>query len=181
MKNNMENSQAINEQEVLDNLYRQFGEKVFTEMQNRDESRPAEEFFNGLMFSSLEFCVKISDSIKRIEKQNQPVEAPAMPVNNIPEPPMPAPQDTGATQVIIPTEEKPRKNCPNCGASCNEDMRFCTSCGYKWPTGANQSPVITMFVPKAEDEEKALFCTNCGSKLDPDSVFCIGCGQRVEG
>ncbi len=178
MKKNIENSQAVNEQEVLDNLYRQFGEKVFTEMQNRDESRPAEEFFNGLMFSSLEFCVKISDSIKRLEKQNAPVEPPVAPVNNIPD--LPKPQDIGATQVIIPTEENPRKNCPRCGASCNEDMRFCTSCGYKWPTATNESPVITMFAPKAADEEKALFCTNCGSKLDPDSIFCVGCGQRVE-
>ena len=197
------NIEIKKEQEKLNELYQQFGEKVFKEMRDRDESRPAEEFFNSLMFSSMEFCVKISSSIKLIENMNKPAE--------------PEAEDIGATQVIIPQEDQtqviipqesqtqviipqedqtqviipqenvtepafvpaaqPKKTCPRCGADCDADVRFCTSCGFQWPSATAKSEPVVMPVV---NNDKPLFCTNCGSKLDSDSLFCISCGQRVE-
>lgn len=184
------NNKPVNDQAILNNLYRLFGEKVFKEMQNRDESIPAEEFFNNLMADSLEFCVRISDSINRIEKASKPADVvPAQPKVEVkPEP---------VVAVAPPQPPQPQgKKCPRCNALCDDDSIFCASCGFKWPMVqpepvAVPKPVVQpepvakpqpvnppMPVPSA-DEMKPLFCGNCGTKLDGDSLFCINCGQKL--
>ncbi len=149
----MESNSSVNEQEILDNLYRLFGEKVFKEMQNRDESIPAEEFFNNLMDTSLEFCVKISDSINRIEKESRNADVSFVPQTSV---------------VEVPSQTIPGKRCPRCGDLCDDDSIFCSSCGAKF------SEIQATPVPAT------IYCTNCGAKLDSDSIFCGDCGHKVE-
>ncbi len=179
MKNNNPNPQGVSEQVILNNLYRLFGERVFKEMQNRDESIPAEEFFNNLMDTSLEFCVRISDSINRIEKSKSSSVAPAQPKVAVSEP----------VAVAAPPQAIQGKKCPKCNTICDDDSLFCTECGFKWPVAqpapvaspkpvAQPAPIAPPVQPAGE--LKPLFCGNCGTKLDGDSVFCVNCGHKLD-
>lgn len=166
MQSDNPNLQGVSEQELLNNLYRLLGEKVFKEMQSRDESIPAEAFLNNLMDSSFELCTRISDSINRIEEASKP-------------------------KVVVPeqTEKVSQlsqgKKCPKCNTVCDDDSNFCSECGFKWPVIAAVPPVFaapqaTPAVQQPIRVPKALFCGNCGTKLDDDSIFCTNCGHKVD-
>ena len=59
----------------------------------------------------------------------------------------------GAGQMIAPG----RKVCPQCGAHCDDTMKFCTQCG------ASLSNT----------------CPGCGAALNPGMRFCSQCGKPV--
>lgn len=48
--------------------------------------------------------------------------------------------------------------CPNCGADCAPEAKFCSNCG----TQLNQKA----------------FCANCGAELAPGAMFCSNCGTK---
>ena len=165
MNENNLNPQRAKDQVILNNLYKLFGEKVFKEMQNRDESIPAEDFYNKLMEDSLEFCVRISDCINRIEKADKqenvvPVQEKIPVVNNEPAK-EPIPQFIVSEPVKEPVPQ------------------FVIPEPVKEP--APQFIVSEPINVQPQAEPKALFCVYCGTKLDDDSVFCVNCGKRVEG
>ncbi len=49
--------------------------------------------------------------------------------------------------------------CPECRNIVSAGSKFCSECGYKFPT--------------------VMFCSNCGNKLTPGSKFCNECGTKV--
>ena len=112
MNENNLNPQRANDQVILNNLYKLFGEKVFKEMQNRDESIPAEDFYNKLMEDSLEFCVRISDCINRIEKANKQENAVPIqektPVINVEPAKEPAPQFVAPAPINVQPQAEPK-------------------------------------------------------------------------
>ena len=54
--------------ENISSLYEQLGRVVFDSLRERDESVPAEQFFDKLMFSAMSLCVAITDCIKEEEE-----------------------------------------------------------------------------------------------------------------
>lgn len=112
--------------ENLSSLYEQLGRVVFDGLRERDESIPAEEFFNELMFSAMSLCVEITDCIKEEEKESEnPV------IDDIPMTRMmafsedeeePSPEETISAPILF---------CTNCGARLEDDSCFCTKCGHK--------------------------------------------------
>ena len=55
--------------ENISSLYEQLGRVVFDSLRERDESVPAEQFFDELMFSAMSLCVAITDCIKEEGKR----------------------------------------------------------------------------------------------------------------
>ena len=111
--------------ENLSSLYERLGRVVFDSLRERDESVPAEQFFDELMFSAMSLCVEITDCIKEEE-----AEKPA--VADIPVTRMMA--FTEDEEEYEPEEEKPQAPilfCTNCGARLEDDSCFCTKCGHK--------------------------------------------------
>ena len=51
------------------------------------------------------------------------------------------------------------KKCPYCGAQIEDDSRFCTECGKKFPQG---------------------ICPHCGTLVNEGDKFCLNCGGRIE-
>lgn len=58
--------------ENISSLYEQLGRVVFDSLREQDESVPAEQFFDELMFSAMSLCVAITDCIKRKRKTHSP-------------------------------------------------------------------------------------------------------------
>ena len=136
MNENNLNPQRANDQVILNNLYKLFGEKVFKEMQNRDESIPAEDFYNKLMEDSLEFCVRISDCINRIEKANKQENAVPIqektPVINVEPAKEPAPQFVAPAPINVQPQAEPKSLfCVYCGTKLDDDSVFCANCGKR--------------------------------------------------
>lgn len=51
--------------------------------------------------------------------------------------------------------------CQNCGNKLLKEAAFCSNCGVKTPSSADNT------------------CKACGIKLPEDSKFCIGCGKPI--
>ncbi len=52
--------------------------------------------------------------------------------------------------------------CPKCGDTLEEGVKFCGSCGYKM-----------------EKEEESKYCPKCGNKIAIDTKFCNKCGANL--
>ena len=95
--------------ENISSLYEQLGRVVFDSLRERDESVPAEQFFDELMFSAMSLCVAITDCIKEEEENTQPA------VAEIP-----------VTRMMAFTDDDDEDE--------NEPLApilFCTKCGHK--------------------------------------------------
>lgn len=57
-----------------------------------------------------------------------------------------------------------KKTCPKCGASLNEDQRFCDKCGSD---------------TKADAGSKFVICKKCGEKNHSGVKFCVECGNAL--
>lgn len=81
------------------------------------------------------------------------------------------------TNISLLEAEKDKVNkiarCPQCNAELPMGSRFCTSCGYKFPTEAPAAP------PTNTTVAKSAFCSNCGAPTTPGSAFCSNCGSKV--
>lgn len=92
------------------------------------------------------------------------------------------------------------KECSNCGAQMEENIKFCTDCGSKMepeelkcPTCAIKLPEGTKFCmecgtkigttpepkPKVQAAPKEVTCPKCQKKLPTDLKFCTECGTSL--
>lgn len=55
------------------------------------------------------------------------------------------------------------KNCPKCNKELRDEAKFCSGCGYKFPT-----------------ENNAATCPSCGNSLRPGVKFCGKCGSKLQ-
>lgn len=113
--------------ENISSLYEQLGRVVFDSLRERDESVPAEQFFDELMFSAMSLCVAITDCIKEEEENAQPAVA-EIPVTRM----MVFTDDDDDDEDEDENEPlAPILFCTNCGARLDDDSIFCTKCGHK--------------------------------------------------
>lgn len=63
--------------------------------------------------------------------------------------------------------------CPNCGATCEPNVKFCGKCGYQ------QSWEQTKANPIIKPNINQIFCLNCGTKLLEGQKFCTKCGTKL--
>lgn len=61
--------------------------------------------------------------------------------------------------------------CPECSTELATGSRFCTNCGYKFPTEPAAAP--------EEPHVRPSFCSNCGTATTPGSAFCTSCGSKI--
>lgn len=90
------------------------------------------------------------------------------------------------------------KECSNCGAQVEENMKFCTECGSKMepevlkcPNCSVELPEGTKFCmecgtkigadpePKIEAAPKEVICPRCRKKLPANLKFCTECGTEL--
>jgi membrane protease subunit (stomatin/prohibitin family) len=70
--------------------------------------------------------------------------------------------------------EGPKKNCPKCSTMLDENAKFCSNCGHKFPSDEKQCPKCNN--PVAAN---AKFCPSCGEKLGGSTVACPKCNGEV--
>ncbi|MDI6723146.1 MAG: zinc ribbon domain-containing protein [Methanobacterium sp.] len=83
-----------------------------------------------------------------------------------------------------------KRECSNCGAQIEENVKFCTECGSKMeqeelkcPSCSAQLPKDTKFCTecgtKIETAPKEVICPKCRKKLSANLKFCTECGTRL--
>lgn len=75
--------------------------------------------------------------------------------------------------------------CLNCGASNEEEAKFCSKCGSELTDDysldkESYNEDSNIYEVKTLEEVKERYCTKCGSKLHNDSKFCSNCGQSTQ-
>ena len=74
-------------------------------------------------------------------------------------------------------------NCPNCGATLNEDSLFCTACGAKLEPAPAPAPVNEPAPTPVNEPAPAKYanvCMQCGTPRAGDELFCKNCGASLQ-
>lgn len=79
------------------------------------------------------------------------------------------------TMASTVTDSEPTKNCPDCGATIPERMRFCPECGCN--TTKPKTPAFKCATCGSEISKGTLFCPDCGAKIN----LCKICGANMGG
>jgi len=86
-----------------------------------------------------------------------------------------------------------KRECPNCGAQLEENIKFCTECGTKMEPEILKCPNCSAELPEgikfctecgtnietAPKQEKEVICPKCRKKLPANLKFCTECGTKI--